>query len=131
MATWIMRSALAGLMNQFGEPLYRKVEPTGYSNRGAEWMNSASLIARMNFGMALARGNVPGVKVDTTQFSLDASRIEAGRFCPDRAFGGGANRYPDRTRSAGIRSHGGRADARVAGFSKALTYDTQSQNFPS
>ena len=67
---------LAGLMNQFGEPLYRKVEPTGYSNRGAEWMNSASLIARMNFGMALARGNVPGVKVDTTQFSLDASRVE-------------------------------------------------------
>jgi uncharacterized protein (DUF1800 family) len=45
---------LAGQLNQLGEPLYRKLEPTGYSNRGSEWMNSASLLARMNFGIALA-----------------------------------------------------------------------------
>jgi len=70
--------ALTGQLNQLGEPLYRKLEPTGYSNAGADWTNSASLLARMNFAMALAKGKVPGVKVDPAQFSIvmDASKIE-------------------------------------------------------
>jgi uncharacterized protein (DUF1800 family) len=48
-----------------GEPLYRKQEPTGYSNSGTEWMNSAGLVARMNFALSLANNRVPGVKVAT------------------------------------------------------------------
>jgi len=59
-----------GLNNQLaqlGEPLYRKAEPTGYSNSGEEWLNSASLLARMNFGVALMNNKVPGVKVDSAQ----------------------------------------------------------------
>jgi uncharacterized protein (DUF1800 family) len=69
-------SALVGLMNQLGEPLYRKLEPTGYSNRSTEWMNSASLLARMNFAMALSQSKIPGVKIDVAQFTGDASLIE-------------------------------------------------------
>jgi len=56
-----------GLNNQLvqlGQPLYRKAEPTGYSNSGQEWLNSAGLLARMNFSMALANNKVPGVKVE-------------------------------------------------------------------
>ena len=49
---------------QLGEPLYRKLEPTGYSNSGTEWINSAGLLARMNFALNLANNRVPGVKVD-------------------------------------------------------------------
>ncbi len=59
-----------GLNNQLaqlGEPLYRKAEPTGYSNSGQEWLNSAGLLARMNFSVALANNKVPGVKVDSVQ----------------------------------------------------------------
>ena len=72
--------ALTGQLNQLGEPLYRKLEPTGYSNLGADWTNSASLLARMNFGMALAKGKIAGVKVDPAQFAvvMDASKIERG-----------------------------------------------------
>jgi|SRR5579863_2288854 len=72
--------ALTGQLNQLGEPLYRKLEPTGYSNLGADWTNSASLLARMNFAMALAKGKVGGVKVDPAQFAvvMDASKIERG-----------------------------------------------------
>lgn len=54
---------------QMGEPLYRKQEPTGYSNSGREWINSADLLARMNFAWSLAHNRVPGVTVadqDTT-----------------------------------------------------------------
>lgn len=64
------------LMNTLGQPLYRKQEPTGYTNRGGDWLNSASLLARMNFANTLAQGKVPGVKVDLTQFSGDTAQIE-------------------------------------------------------
>jgi uncharacterized protein DUF1800 len=52
---------------QLGEPLYRKLEPTGYSNSSKEWANSASLMARMNFALQLASNKVPGVKVEVAE----------------------------------------------------------------
>lgn len=55
-------------LQQLGQPLYRKAEPTGYSNSGQEWLNSAGLLARMNFSVALANNKVPGVKVDAAAF---------------------------------------------------------------
>jgi uncharacterized protein (DUF1800 family) len=55
--------ALVNQVAQMGEPLYRKVEPTGYSNASEEWMNSAGLMARMNFATQLASNRIPGVKV--------------------------------------------------------------------
>ncbi len=59
--------ALANQVAQLGQPLYRKVEPTGYSNSSREWLNSAGLLARMNFALQLAGGKVPGVKVEVAQ----------------------------------------------------------------
>ncbi len=54
-------NALVGQLNQLGEPLYRKQEPTGYSNKGSEWMNSAALLGRMNFALNLTSNKVAGV----------------------------------------------------------------------
>jgi uncharacterized protein (DUF1800 family) len=45
--------SLMRVFEELGQPLYRKQEPTGYSNRGADWMNSASLLARLNFATSL------------------------------------------------------------------------------
>ena len=56
-------SAISGQLNTLGEPLYRKVEPTGYSNKGSEWMNSAALLGRMNFALNLTANHVNGVAV--------------------------------------------------------------------
>jgi uncharacterized protein (DUF1800 family) len=58
---------------QLGEPLYRKVEPTGYSNASQEWLNSAGLLARMNFALQLADNKVPGVKVETADAKVIGS----------------------------------------------------------
>ena len=58
-------TSLVNQVAQMGEPLYRKQEPTGYSNSSEEWVNSAGLIARMNFALNLAGNKVPGVKVDS------------------------------------------------------------------
>jgi uncharacterized protein (DUF1800 family) len=56
-------SGLVNQVAQMGQPLYRKQEPTGYSNSSQEWLNSAGLLARMNFAVNLADNKVPGVKV--------------------------------------------------------------------
>jgi uncharacterized protein (DUF1800 family) len=62
---------LANRIAQLGQPLYRKLEPTGYSNTNAEWINSASLLARMNFALDLTQNKVQGSKVDQTRFKDD------------------------------------------------------------
>ena len=50
-----------------GQPLYRKGEPTGYSPMAEEWTNSAALLSRMNFGLALVQNKVRGTRIDLTQ----------------------------------------------------------------
>ena len=55
--------ALANQVGNLGEPLYRKQEPTGYSNLNSDWVNSAALLGRMNFAVQLTQNRVPGVKV--------------------------------------------------------------------
>jgi uncharacterized protein (DUF1800 family) len=57
-------STLVNQVAQMGEPLYRKQEPTGYSNSGKEWLNSAGMLARMNFALNLSGNKITGVKVD-------------------------------------------------------------------
>ncbi len=66
---------LANQIAQLGQPLYRKVEPTGYSSANAEWTNTASLLARMNFALSLAQNKVTGTKVDQTQYAGNPEKI--------------------------------------------------------
>ncbi len=68
-----------GLANQIatlGQPLYRKVEPTGYSNTGEEWINSALLLARMNFALNFAQNKLQGVRVTQP----DRAAVDAGEI---------------------------------------------------
>jgi uncharacterized protein (DUF1800 family) len=53
--TWITR---------MGEKMYYYQAPTGFPDKGVYWINAGSLLNRMNFGLALAEGQVPGVRVD-------------------------------------------------------------------
>lgn len=66
---------LARQIADLGEPLYRKLEPTGYSDANSEWVNSAALLARMNFALSLAQNKLPGSKLDISQFSGDPAQI--------------------------------------------------------
>ncbi len=67
--------ALANQVGRLGEPLYRKLEPTGYSNLNSEWVNSASLLGRMNFALQLAQNHVESVKVDVKRFGDDPNEV--------------------------------------------------------
>jgi len=67
-----------GLANQvrtLGEPLYHKLEPTGYSNLNSEWVNSASLLGRMNFALQLSQNRVESVRVDISRFGEDPNEV--------------------------------------------------------
>ena len=61
---------LGNELQKLGEPLYRKVEPTGYSNLNAEWVGAAALLERMNFAVALAHDRMPGVKVAAADWQI-------------------------------------------------------------
>ena len=58
---------LAQRIADLGEPLYNKLEPSGYPNTGQAWLSTASLLGRMNFMTSLASGQIPGVKLDTSR----------------------------------------------------------------
>jgi uncharacterized protein (DUF1800 family) len=49
---------------RMGEKKYYYQAPTGFPDKGAYWINTGSLLNRMNFGLALASGRIPGVRID-------------------------------------------------------------------
>ncbi len=61
-------AVIAQRLNELGQPLYRKIEPTGYPSRNSEWMNSSALLGRMNFALALTQGKIAGVSVPADRF---------------------------------------------------------------
>ena len=63
-------SALAQRIADLGEPLYGKLEPSGYPNTGDVWANTAGIMGRINFATALTAGQVAGVRVDNSRFNF-------------------------------------------------------------
>jgi uncharacterized protein (DUF1800 family) len=55
-------------ISDMGQMLYAKMEPTGYPDVAETWLGATAVIARMNFGAAIASGAVPGVSVDTSRW---------------------------------------------------------------
>jgi uncharacterized protein (DUF1800 family) len=60
--------ALVGLLsNALGQPLYRKLEPTGYYITAEQWMNTQSLLARLNFADQLTHNRFANQKFDSSK----------------------------------------------------------------
>jgi uncharacterized protein (DUF1800 family) len=70
-------TALAQRIGEMGQPLYGKVEPTGYSNTGEGWASTAGILGRINFAQALTAGQVPGIKADMSRFNFKTPSIVA------------------------------------------------------
>jgi hypothetical protein len=49
---------------RMGQPLYLYQPPTGYPDRAEQWVNTGSLLERLNFGLALSANRVRGTTVD-------------------------------------------------------------------
>ncbi len=48
-------------INKMGQQMYYYQAPTGFPDKGQYWINTGSLLNRMNFGLALASQKIPGI----------------------------------------------------------------------
>lgn len=64
-------------IGRMGQPLYAYQAPTGYPDRAEAWVNTGSLLNRMNFGLQLAAGRVRGIGMDLPE--LNGGREPASR----------------------------------------------------
>src|SRR5205814_10471339 len=55
------RTALA--IAYLGQPIYGHQAPNGWPETGESWMNAGAILNRINFGMAVAAGRLPGVNL--------------------------------------------------------------------
>jgi uncharacterized protein (DUF1800 family) len=51
-------------ITKMGQKVYYYQAPTGFPDKGQYWINTGSLLNRMNFGLALAAQKISGVKID-------------------------------------------------------------------
>jgi uncharacterized protein (DUF1800 family) len=56
---------LSRTLQAMGMPLYGAQPPTGYSTKADAWVNSSSLLARMNFALTLTGGKLKGVQTNS------------------------------------------------------------------
>jgi uncharacterized protein (DUF1800 family) len=63
-ATIFQPMQLYNWVAKMGERKYYYQAPTGFPDKGAYWINTGSLLNRMNFGLALAAGKIPGIGID-------------------------------------------------------------------
>ncbi len=50
--------------SRMGQRIYFYQAPTGFPDKASYWINTGSLLNRMNFGLAFATGKIPGVTLD-------------------------------------------------------------------
>lgn len=60
------------VLNQMGMPLYGMQPPTGYSTKADAWVNSAALLARMNFALGLVTNKIYGSNFDIAKLTGSA-----------------------------------------------------------
>lgn len=51
-------------IDKMGQKMYFYQAPTGFPDKGQYWINTGSLLSRMNFGLALASNRIRGVSID-------------------------------------------------------------------
>jgi uncharacterized protein (DUF1800 family) len=51
-------------IDKMGQKMYYYQAPTGFPDKGQYWINTGSLLNRMNFGLALASQRIPGIRIN-------------------------------------------------------------------
>ncbi len=55
---------LLRMIARMGQPMFQYQAPTGFPDRASTWINSGSLLTRINFATLLAGNRIPGTQVD-------------------------------------------------------------------
>jgi uncharacterized protein (DUF1800 family) len=54
----------AQLVARLGQPIFGRQTPDGWPDRGDAWMNTGAILNRINFGLSLAAGQLPGARME-------------------------------------------------------------------
>ena len=73
------------VLRSMGQLPYMASPPTGYPHASEDWVNSAAMLARMNFGIDLATGRIPGVVPRNTALPFVPSPVLAQAIAADIA----------------------------------------------
>jgi len=79
---------LLAAMVRMGEPLFYYQAPTGFPDRGSAWINSGTLLQRINFATLLAANRIRGTRVDLEALAPDSDPGEVVTRLSDRLVGG-------------------------------------------
>jgi uncharacterized protein (DUF1800 family) len=79
-------------ITKMGQKMYYYQAPTGFPDKGQYWINTGSLLSRMNFGLALSSQRIPGISFDLVSLnnhhepeSAEAALLVYSRlFMPER-----------------------------------------------
>jgi len=77
-----------GLILRMGQPLFQYPAPTGYPDRAGSWINSGTLLARMNFSMALAANRIRGTQLDLQALTPSDDHQAVWNLLVQRTLGG-------------------------------------------
>jgi uncharacterized protein (DUF1800 family) len=69
----------AQFIAKMGQPLYLYQAPTGYPDRADQWVNTGSLLERLNFGLALTTNKVRGASFDVKSATGNVDMGDRGR----------------------------------------------------
>lgn len=53
----------AQIVARLGQPIYGRQTPDGWPDRADAWMNTGAILNRINFGLSVAAGEVPGARL--------------------------------------------------------------------
>jgi uncharacterized protein (DUF1800 family) len=68
----------AQLVAKLGQPIFGRQTPDGWPDRGDAWMNTGAILNRINFGLSLAAGQIPGARLtDWSSYSALSARPRA------------------------------------------------------
>jgi uncharacterized protein (DUF1800 family) len=65
----------AQLLGRLGQAPFGHQAPNGYPETGDAWMNTGAILNRINFGVAMGAGRVPGVRLATWPPARELARL--------------------------------------------------------
>jgi len=71
---------LLWFMAQMGEPMFQYQAPSGYADAASTWISSGSLLARMNFALALAADRIRGTAINAASIEFQGSSESPGEI---------------------------------------------------
>jgi uncharacterized protein (DUF1800 family) len=121
---------------KMGEKKYYYQAPTGFPDKGQYWINTGSLLYRMNFGLALASGRIPGVSIDLAALndhhepeSAQAALVIYGRLImPERDLDKTIRRLEPMLNDPNLQQKVDAATARVSGEGQRSGNDDMAMN---